>query len=140
MIWPELLRQSLSIHTLHFLYVSVTQFFLVYTLILSWTHLLIYQTKVLNFWLLKISQPCCKLYRKNFCNSSNLVKKIGCYGDSYQRAFPELKQLSRASTTPELLENVRSCRDEVKQKGGLAAGYKVTGLLSHGLTVWHEPS
>ena len=50
------------------------------------------------------------------------------------------KKLSRASTTTELLENVRSCRDEVKQKGGLEAGYKVTGWLSHGLTVWNEPS
>ena len=45
------------------------------------------------------------------------------------------KKLSIASTTTELLKNVRYCRDEVKQKGGLAAGYKVSGLLSNGLTV-----
>ena len=81
------------------------------------------------------SQPCCKFYYKNSCNPSKLVKQIGCYGDKRARAFPMFKKLSRASTTTELLENVRSCRDEVKQKGGLEAGYKVTGLLSHGLTV-----
>ena len=50
------------------------------------------------------------------------------------------KKLSIVSTTTELLKNVRSCRDEVKQKGGLAAGYKVSGLLSNGLTVCHKPS
>ena len=50
------------------------------------------------------------------------------------------KKLSIVSTTTELLKNVRSCRDEVKQKGGLAAGYKVSGLLSNGLTVFHKPS
>ena len=72
---------------------------------------------------------------QNSCNCSNLVKQIGCYGDKRARAFPLSKELSTASTTEELLENVRSCRDEVKQKGGLAAGYKVTGLLSNGLVV-----
>ena len=63
------------------------------------------------------------------------MKKIGCYGDRRERTFPMFKKLSIASTTTELLENVRSCRDEVKQKGGLVAGYKVSDLLSHGLTV-----
>ena len=77
----------------------------------------------------------CKFYSKNFCNSSNLVKQIGCYGDRRARAFPIFKKLSVARTTTEFLENVRSCPDEVRQKGGLASGYKVTGPLSHRLTV-----
>ena len=61
-----------------------------------------------------------------YCSVSyNLVKQIGCYGDESTRAFSLSTSFSWASTTTEMLENVRRCRDEVKQKVGLAAGYKV---------------
>ena len=75
-------------------------------------------------------------------NSYNLVKQIGCYGDNKIRALPLKTKFSRAHTTLELLKNVSRCRDEVKRKGGLTAGYKVylilTGLLCP--KVWHESS
>ena len=64
------------------------------------------------------------------------MKQIGCYGDSYKRALPLNTVFPLPKTTTELLENVKKCRDEVKRKGGLAAGYKVylilTGILSQG--------
>ena len=92
--------------------------------------------RLLHFWLLPISRPFFNICCENCCNSYNLVKKIGCYGDKKIRALPLFKQLSRASTTAEFLENVRRCRDEVEQKGGLAAGFKVylilSGIISHG--------
>ena len=72
------------------------------------------------------------------------MKQIGCYGDKATRALPLYTIFSRANTTSELLENVRRCRDEVNQKGGLKAGYKVylivTGILSQRQTVLDEPS
>ena len=62
------------------------------------------------------------------------MKQIGCYGDNHKRALPLNTTFPLASTTTELLENVKKCRDVVKRKGGLAAGYKVylilTGILS----------
>ena len=85
-------------------------------------------------------------FYKNSSNIYNLVKQIGCYGDNATRALPLITRFSPASvfTTTELLENVRRCRDEVNQKGGLKAGYKVylilTGILSQRQTVLEEPS
>ena len=62
------------------------------------------------------------------------MKQIGCYGDNHERALPLNTTFPLAETTTELLENVKKCRDELKRKGGLAAGYKVylilTGILS----------
>ena len=64
------------------------------------------------------------------------MKQIGCYGDNHTRALPLNTTFPLAKTTTELLENVKKCRDELKRKGGLAAGYKVylilTGILSQG--------
>ena len=72
------------------------------------------------------------------------MKQIGCYGDKATRALPLYTTFSAARTTSELLENVRRCRDEVNQKGGLKAGYKVylilTDILSQRQTVLDEPS
>ena len=74
------------------------------------------------------------------------MEQIGCYGVSATRALPLITMFSPASiiSTAELLENVRRCRDEVNQKGGLKAGYKVylilTDILSQRQTVFDEPS
>ena len=72
------------------------------------------------------------------------MKQIGCYGDQVTRALPLFTELPLAKSTPELLENVRRCQDEVKKKGGLAAGYKVylilTGIGSQRQTGGYEPS
>ena len=102
-----------------------------------------FKQTVLYYRLFKNLDTFSKFY-KNSSNIYNLVKQIGCYGDNATRALPLYTNFSWPSTTSELLEYVRRCRDEVNQKGGLKAGYKVylilTGILSQRQTVLDEPS
>ena len=60
------------------------------------------------------------------CLLFTLVKQIGCYGDKWNRAFPERINLIRGKDKMTRLKNVQDCREHVLSKGGLAAGYKVS--------------
>ena len=60
------------------------------------------------------------------CFLFTLVKQIGCYGDTHNRAFPERIRLNWPRDKMARLKNVQDCHEHVLSKGGLAAGYKVS--------------
>ena len=64
--------------------------------------------------------------RINFSFLFTLVKQIGCYGDTWNRALPDRKNLAWPRDKMARLKNVQDCRDHVLGLGGLTAGYKVS--------------